>query len=62
MLFGTSRKPTIERAIARVRSDPDARFAAVLAATFAFSFGFVVGFLIAGSASASGGDEEGRGA
>lgn len=42
-------KPTVDRAIARVRTDPEARFAALLAAVFAFSLGFVVGFLIGGS-------------
>ena len=37
-------KPTIGRAIAKVRTDPNARFAALLAAAFAFSLGFAFGF------------------
>jgi hypothetical protein len=39
-------RPTIESAVERVRTDPDARFAAILAAVFAFSAGFVFGFLM----------------
>ncbi len=53
-------KPTLERAVARVREDADARFAVVLALTFGFSLGFVLGFLIGGplAGSAAGEDEE----
>ena len=37
-------QPTLDRAIAKVRTDPNARFAALLAAAFAFSLGFAFGF------------------
>jgi enoyl-CoA hydratase/carnithine racemase len=39
-------RPTINTAVDRVRTDPDARFATILAAVFAFSAGFVFGFLM----------------
>ena len=47
-------KPTIGRAIAKVRTDPNARFAALLAAVFAFSLGFALGFAIASQEDESG--------
>ena len=47
-------QPTIGRAIAEVRTDPNARFAALLAAAFAFSLGFALGFAIASQEDESG--------
>ena len=47
-------KPTIGRAIAKVRTDPHARFAALLAGVFAFSLGFALGFAIASQEDESG--------
>lgn len=38
--------PDVHEALARVRTDPQARFAAVLAAVLAYSVGFLVGFLL----------------
>lgn len=38
--------PELQVALERVRTDPQARFAAVLAAVLAYSVGFVVGFLL----------------
>jgi hypothetical protein len=41
-----SAKPSFGEALAVVRSNPDARFAALLAGVFAFSAGFVAGMVI----------------
>ena len=49
-------KPTIDGALEAVRSDPQARFAALLAAVFAFSIGFVLGFTIASGSGEDAGD------
>ena len=38
--------PTIQDALARVRRDPESRFAALLAAVFAFAFAFAFGFAL----------------
>ena len=46
-------KPTISDAVERVRKDPDARFAAMLAATFAFSLGFAFGFALGAKTEAA---------
>ena len=46
-------KPTISDAVERVRNDPDARFAVMLAATFAFSIGFAFGFNLGAKAGAA---------
>ncbi len=40
------KKPTLEGALGRVRTDPDARLAAVLAAVFGYTLGFVLGFVL----------------
>jgi hypothetical protein len=42
----TVKKPTLEGALGRVRTDPDARLAAVLAAVFGYALGFVLGFVL----------------
>ncbi len=41
--------PTLQSALNRVRQDPDARFAALLAAVFAFAFAFAFGFALGSS-------------
>jgi len=56
-----TRPPTIESAMARVRSDQDTRFAVLLAATSAFSLGFVMGFIIAQAADEPAGADPARG-
>lgn len=38
--------PELRQAIDWVRTDPQARFAAILAAVMAYSAGFVVGFIL----------------
>jgi hydrogenase/urease accessory protein HupE len=40
-------KPTLAGALAAVQTDPQAKFAALLAGVFAFSFGFALGFALA---------------
>jgi len=41
-----SRKPTLRRALRRIRRDPDVRFAVVFAAVFSWTLGFMVGFVL----------------
>lgn len=40
------KKPTIEGALKKVQTDPDARLAAVFAAVFAYTLGFVLGYVL----------------
>lgn len=40
------KKPTLQDAMKRVRTDPDARLAAVFAAVLGYTLGFVLGYVL----------------
>jgi hypothetical protein len=48
-----NRKPTLRRALRRIRKDPDVRLAVVFTAVFAWTLGFTLGVVL-GEREASG--------